>query len=141
MEPIKMQEERRSKARFTIKRDVRYRMADRGVVASAGCGQTIDIGSGGVAFMTDRPLTQGLLVELSISWPVLLEESCPMRFVVYGRILRCAGRRAVCSIDKYEFRTQARGFQTVVPTRTDAVLQRWADEMHRGSMKIHVAGA
>ena len=116
-------------------------MAEDGVVVAAGSGQTINMGSGGVAFVTEQPLTPGGFVELSISWPVLLDETCPMRFIVFGRVLRCTGRKAVCTIDKYEFRTQSRTFQASPTTRGDGMLQRWADGMRKESLKTNVAGA
>ena len=96
--------------------------------------------SGGVAFTTEQALTPGAFVELSISWPVLLDETCPMRLIVFGRILRCTGRKAVCTVDKYEFRTQSRTLQTA-PARTDTMLQRWADGMRKENLKASMAGA
>jgi len=104
-------------------------MADHGVVVATGSGKTLNIGSGGIAFTAERQLTPGCLVELSVSWPALLANSCPMRFIIFGRVLRCIGFKAVCTIDKYEFRTQARTIQTVVPS--DGKLQRWADGVRR----------
>jgi hypothetical protein len=47
----------------------------------------------------------------------------------------------VCTINKYEFRTQSRTFQPAAPIRADAMLQRWADGMRRENLKIDVAGA
>ena len=91
MQFMKRDNDRRSKFRFAIERDVRYKLAEDGVVAASGAGRTIDMGSGGVAFVTEQPLTHGACVELSISWPVLLDESCPMRLIVYGRVLRSTG--------------------------------------------------
>ena len=99
------------------------------------------MGSGGIAFITGQPLAPGTFVELSISWPALLEETCPMRFVVFGRILRCAGRKAVCTIEKYEFRTQARTFQPLATTRADRMLERWADGIRKENLKTNVARA
>lgn len=132
--------ERRTKFRFAIQRDLRYKMAEDGVVVAAGAGQTINMGSGGVAFVTEQPLTPGAYVEISISWPVLLDESLPMRLIVFGRILRCGGRKAVASIDKYEFRTQSRTFQSSA-TRADGMLQRWADGMRKEVLRTTMAGA
>ena len=130
--------DRRRKQRFSMQRDVRYKTAEDGVVVSAGNGQTLNIGSGGVAFVADGPMQAGVYVELSISWPVLLDESCPMRLVVFGRVIRASGKKAVCSVDKYEFRTQSRTLQTM-PIPRDTMLQRWADG-RRGPMKSY-AGA
>lgn len=141
MNSIKRKNERRSKFRFTIARDVRYKMAEDGVVVAAGSGQTINMGSGGVAFVTEQPLTPGGFVELSISWPVLLHQTCPMRFIVFGRVLRSTACQAVCSIDKHEFRTQSRSFQVSPTIRTDGMLQRWADGMRKESFKSNAASA
>jgi PilZ domain len=141
MEFMKRENERRYKFRFAIERDVRYKMAEDGDVVAAGSGQTINMSSGGVAFATEQPVTPGAYVELSISWPVLLDASCPMRLIVFGRVLRSAGRKAVCSIDKYEFRTQSRIFLASSTPRTDSKLQRWVDGMRKETLKTHMAGA
>jgi hypothetical protein len=141
MESMKKAEnDRRDKFRFSIERDLRYKVAQDGVVVAQGFGQTINMGSGGVAFAAGEPLTPGGFVELSISWPVLLDETCPMRFIVFGRIIRSAGTDAVCTIDKYEFRTQARTLQAAATVRTDAMLQRWADGARREAVKVSAAG-
>lgn len=139
MQATNRENDRRAKYRFAIEREVRYKLAEDGVVVAAGSGQTINIGSGGVAFTSEQALTPGGFVELSISWPVLLDETCPMRLIVFGRLLRCTGPRAVCTIDKYEFRTQARTFQASAAPRSDAMLQRWADGIRKESMKTSAA--
>jgi hypothetical protein len=141
MDLMKRENERRGKFRFAMERDVRYKLAEDGVVVVAGSGQTIDMCSGGVAFVTEQPLPPGGFVELSISWPVLLDETCPMRFVVFGRILRSSSRKTVCTIDKYEFRTQARTFQASAATRGDGVLQRWVDGIRKENLRTGAAGA
>jgi hypothetical protein len=132
--------ERRSKFRFAIERDLRYKIADDGVVVASGSGQTINIGSGGIAFRTDQPLAPKQCVELSISWPVLLDQTCPMRLAVFGRVLRCNGRKSVCSIDRYEFRTQARTLQRPEPPRPDTLIQRWAVELRKETLRTTVVG-
>jgi PilZ domain len=137
---IKRENERRNKFRFAMERDVRYKMADEGVVLAAGTGRTLDIGSGGVSFATEQPLEPGGYVELSISWPLLLNETCPIRLVVFGRILRCTRCVAVCKIDKYEFRTQARTVQLPSTTRVDSMFQRWVIDMRKGSLRTSTAG-
>jgi hypothetical protein len=141
MEFKRPRNERRSKFRFTIERDLRYKIADDGVVVASGSGQTINIGSGGIAFRTDQPLAPNQYVELSISWPVLLDQTCPMRLIVFGRVLRCNGRKSVCSIDRYEFRTQSRTLQASETTRPDSMLQRWAVGMRKETLRTTVAGA
>ena len=88
MDFTKRENNRRNKYRFEIERDVRYKMAEQGVVAVSGTGRTLNIGSGGVAFSAEQALGPGGFIELSISWPVLLDETCPMRLIVFGQIGR-----------------------------------------------------
>jgi hypothetical protein len=141
MQGINRENERRAKYRFGIEREIRYKLAEDGVVVAAGSGQTVNICSGGVAFTSEQALTQGSFIELSISWPVLLDSTCPMRMIVFGRLLRCKGQQAVCSIDKYEFRTQARTFTATAATRSDGMLQRWADGIRKENTKTSMARA
>src|ERR1035441_7598995 len=84
----KRESERRSKTRFPIHRDLRYKLLGDDTVMGSGMGETIDMASGGVAFQIEHSLKVGEFVELSISWPVLLDNSCAMRLIVFGRIVR-----------------------------------------------------
>jgi hypothetical protein len=122
--------ERRGKFRFPMRREARYKLLRDGVTAEAGISETVDMGSGGIRFVTERELPVGAFIELSISWPVLLDHNCPMRLNVFGRVVRNEPGKCACTVDKYEFRTQSRGYQ--VPTvRQDSMLQRWADTVVR----------
>jgi hypothetical protein len=126
--------DRRTKSRFPMQRDVRYKVLKDGTTLEAGSGQTIDMGSGGVLFQVERDLSEGAFIQLSVSWPVLLDDSCPMRLVIFGRVLRSVGRKCACSIDKYEFRTQARVIQPPA-ARVDTSLARWADAVRKEQVK------
>jgi hypothetical protein len=141
MELTRKAKERRSKHRFDMQREMRYKITGDGMPSAAGTGQTINMCSGGVAFAAEHKIQAGSFVELSINWPVLLDDRCPMRLIVFGRVLRVSGQKAVCSIDKYEFRTAARTFQIAPTVRTDAMLQRWANGMRKGALKENMAGA
>ena len=132
-------EDRRAKSRFPIHRELRYKVVDEGAVVASGAGETCNISSEGVAFAPDGELHPGAFIELSISWPVLLDNRCAMRLIVFGRVLRTTGQTAACSIDKYEFRTQARTYQ--MPVRNDSMLQRWADSWVRETVKMRAATA
>jgi hypothetical protein len=131
--------ERRTKHRFPIHREFRYKLLEEKTMVAAGGGETLDIGSGGVGLFVDQQLPMGAFIELSISWPVLLGETCPMRLIAFGRVVRSNGRMAACTIDKYEFRTQARKLQIATPIRTDSMLQRWADGFRKESLKTRAA--
>ena len=139
---IARQSERRTKARFPLHRPMRYKLLQNsGSKVQAGDGQTLDISSAGIAFTIDREVSPDTYVELSISWPVLLDDSCPMRLIVFGRLLRTDGCTAISSIDKYEFRTAPRKFQAVAAPRSDGMLQRWADSVRKGMLKDEMARA
>ena len=126
--------ERRSKARFAIHRELKYKLLNRTAMTESGNGQTVNIASGGVCFFTPHTLESGCYIELSISWPVLLDNTLPMRLIIFGRVLRSEQGRTACTIDKYEFRTQPRVFQTNAPTRSDSMLQRWAESLQKDAM-------
>ena len=128
-------QERRKKARFPINREMRYKVLEDQTIVEFGLGTTLDMGSGGVAFATARQLPVGSFIELSNSWPVLLEDSCAMRFIVFGRVLRSLGGQTAVTIDKYEFRTQGRLLRPTAPVRNDSMLQRWADTVRKEGLK------
>jgi hypothetical protein len=117
--------DRRAKHRFAIERELRFKVLDSERIRTTGTGNTIDISSGGVAFETVTKLVPGTLVELSISWPVLLDETCLMRLVVLGRVVRTLRQIVACTVDKYEFRTQARAPQNPARTPIDSTIRRW----------------
>ena len=131
--------DRRTNSRFQIRRELRYKVLGKGKgkALQSGAGSTVDIGSGGVAFHADQPLAPGTSIELSISWPALLDEVCPMRLSVVGLILRVDGLQAVCTVDRHEFRTQGM-LRTPALVKNDAVLQR---RMVGGRPRSSAAGA
>ena len=133
--------ERRAKARFPIHRELRYKVLEDNRIVAAGLGKTIDISSSGLAVGIDQTFTPGAFIELSISWPVLLDETCPMRLIIFGRVIRSTAQKTVCTVDKHEFRTQARTVQAIAPVRSDSMLQRWADGYRREVLKTREATA
>jgi hypothetical protein len=139
MQPTSKANERRAKYRFDLQRELRYKVTSTGTPPIAGVGQTINMCSGGIAFTGEHTIEPGAFVELSVSWPALLDDSCPMRLIVFGRVLRTSGLVAVCSIEKYEFRTAARTFQPRDSVRSDSMLQRWAEGMRKGVYKESLA--
>jgi hypothetical protein len=127
--------DRRKKARFPLNRELRYKVLEGDTIVEFGVGTTLDMASGGMAFVTQHQIRVGSFIELSISWPVLLEDSCPMRLIVFGRVVRSAGRQTACTVDKYEYRTQSRVVRQISPVRNDSMLQRWADNIRKESLK------
>jgi hypothetical protein len=91
---------------------VKYKMLYGQRIAETGSGKTINISSGGVWFTTENVLTPGMPIELSVSWPVLLNDSCPMKIMIYGCVIRSGEKGTAVAIERYEFRTQGtRTFQ------------------------------
>ena len=103
--------ERRSKRRFVIEQEVRYKMLYGQRIAETGTGKTMNISSSGVWFTTENMLTTGMPVEISMNWPVLLNETCPMKLMIYGCVVRSNEKGAAVAIERYEFRTQGKSFQ------------------------------
>ena len=129
---LKASEERRSKWRFGVRRELRFKLVDDDRIVAMGTGRTVDISSAGVAFYTPQVLPSSGFVELSISWPALLDDSRPMLLVVFGRLVRGGVDLSACTMEKYEFRVQPSGWQTKpVLVRSDRMLQRWADSAQK----------
>lgn len=98
--------ERRGKRRFRIERDARYKLLYGQHIAETGLAKTVDISSSGVWFTTDTALPMGVPIELTISWPALLNDYCPMKLMIFGCVVRSTDSGAAINIERYEFRTQ-----------------------------------
>lgn len=116
--------DRRHDRRYGLQLDVKWKLIRRRRVLDSGTGYTVDLSSGGILFDAGRHLPEGLNVELSVTWPVLLHNVAPMQLVVYGRIKRCNGRLIAMQTAQHEFRTSGGSTDPrgVAPTRAPAVL-------------------
>jgi hypothetical protein len=99
--------DRRHSDRFTIEREVRYRVLNKRGGEEAGEGKTVNISSSGVLFTTEQMLLPGRRLEVSISWPAQLNNKCALKLVARGRVIRFEEGRAAIEIQQYEFRTQS----------------------------------
>jgi len=97
--------DRRRDKRYELELELRWKLIRRRRVLESGEGRTVDLSSGGILFDSGRPLPAGLNVELSLSWPVMLHNVAPLQLVVYGKIVRSAGRRTAIRMVQHEFRT------------------------------------
>jgi hypothetical protein len=102
--------DRRQDRRYHLRMELAWKLIRRRRVLDTGIGQTIDISSGGILFDAGRPLPEGLDVELSISWPVLLNDVVAMQLAANGRIVRGNGGQVAIQTVQHEFRTA--GIQT-----------------------------
>jgi hypothetical protein len=94
--------------------DLRFSYSDRGVTYF-GAGVTVDLSGGGVRFQTDTPPPAGKEAELQIAWPFMLQGSCTLELVVWGRILGTHGGATVLRMGRYEFRTRGERSFSVSP--------------------------
>src|SRR5262249_20889575 len=117
-----------------------YKLMDHDQIIAAGVGCTTNVSSSGVAFVGQHALAPGQFIELSISWPVLLDDSCPMRLTIFGRVVRSDGFCSACTIDRYEFRTQGRTMrESPTPIRNDGALRRWAEQVRTKTMEARAS--
>jgi c-di-GMP-binding flagellar brake protein YcgR len=100
------QVERRGSSRMNIERDIQYRVLNRGEVDTEARGKTVNISSSGVLFTTKHVLIPGRRVEVSIDWPAQLNNSCALKLVARGRVVRLADDQAALQILQHEFRTR-----------------------------------
>jgi hypothetical protein len=98
--------DRRGTSRFPVREDLRYRVVQSRTAKVSGVGSTLNMGSGGILFTTEDKLPLGLMVELSVNWPAMLDGICPLQFVATGRVVRSEAQRAAVRIEKYEFKTR-----------------------------------
>jgi hypothetical protein len=103
----KAQADRRHSDRFPIAREMRYRILSKRSVTEPGAGSTVNMSSSGVLFAVDGVMLPGSRVELSINWPVKLNDKCALRLVARGRVVRSERGVAAMEILEHEFRTQA----------------------------------
>jgi hypothetical protein len=116
--------DRRTKQRFHIEQEVRYKMLYGQRIAETGTGRTTNMSSGGIWFTTETQLALGMPVEISMAWPVLLNDFCPMKLMIYGCVVRSNERGAAVAIERTEFRTTGRSMQpeaVLTPTQDSRV--------------------
>ncbi len=98
--------DRRQDRRYEINLDVkwklisapprsRHRHRGKPLICRAAC----------ILFDAGRHLPEGLNVELSITWPVLLHNVAPMQLLASGKIVRSTGRKVAIQTVQHEFRT------------------------------------
>ncbi len=118
--------DRRQDRRYTIQLDCRWKLIRRRRVLDNGTGHTIDLSSGGMLFNAGRHLPEGLNVELSVAWPVLLHNVAPLQLIISGRIVRARGGMVAIRTIQHEFRTAGGAAEqrapVATPSRTPPIL-------------------
>jgi hypothetical protein len=107
--------ERRKDHRYHLQLELKWKLIRRRRLLDTGTGRTINVSSGGVRFDAGRHLPEGLNVELSIAWPVLLRNVAQMQLVATGKIVRCEGREVAIQTTQHEFRTAGMASEHTTP--------------------------
>jgi hypothetical protein len=111
--------DRRSRIRYPLKLRVQYQTL-RKIYGAVGIGETVDFSSRGfmVATLPDAVPAEGARVRAVVEWPVLLNGTAPLQFVVSGRVVRSEITRFAVSFDRHEFRTMKRKPTAVLNDQT-----------------------
>jgi hypothetical protein len=80
--------ERESSTRFPIRCKLEFKMSNGRSVIFAGLGDTLNMSSSGVLFESERGCPVGGHTELSISWPLQLNQNCSLKLIAQGRLVR-----------------------------------------------------
>jgi hypothetical protein len=97
--------ERRRHSRYELELELKYTVL-KGPAPQDGVGKTRNVSVGGACFLADQGLPAGLLVDLSIDWPVLLDGICHLQLRMLGLILRSAEGEIAIRAMHHEFRTR-----------------------------------
>jgi hypothetical protein len=101
------QPERRAYTRFSIERNIRFRVVGRGPVGLTGSGRTVNMSSGGMLIATDHFLSPGWRIEVEVSGPFQVDDRAFLKLVIMGRIVRSesgAVTLAALKISSHEFK-------------------------------------
>jgi hypothetical protein len=113
---------RRRHQRWEFQRELRfsYRQGDQ---MFYGSGRTRDLSEDGVRFENDHQVPDGFVLEVRISWPVMLQNVCALELVIRGPVVRTDRNGSVVHIDYCEFLTHGnRSFETSLDVPACSVL-------------------
>ena len=100
-------QERRSKVRFPVRLNVRYRTVLE--PQFFGTGQTLNMSSGGLLIASQQPLVRaGVRLQITIEWPLLLQGITPLQLRAACQVVRCQGELFAVRLERYQFRTRKR---------------------------------
>jgi PilZ domain len=102
--------ERRTKIRYPVTLNVRYRTIGRSNRIS-GMGRTLNMSSGGLLVAADQRTEVGARLELNVEWPSMLDGQIPLQLVAVGKVVRCLESGFAISFTQYQFRTLSRKLQ------------------------------
>jgi hypothetical protein len=67
---------------------------------------TLNISSKGLLFSSAEQFERGCILEVTLDWPVRLNQQIPLKLVVQGHVIRSTDGCTALRITHYEFRTR-----------------------------------
>lgn len=110
---------RRTKARFPIELDVRYRSLGKRRRVE-GSGRTLNMSSIGLLVAATHDVLPGERLKVSIDWPWLLDQVTRLQLIATGPVVRADASAFALRFDQYQFRTSGRRAPS-----DPAVMERW----------------
>jgi hypothetical protein len=103
--PVKDINDRRTGRRFPLRLAVKYRSIGSSSLSDWADGESVNISSTGVLFTSREAVPPGQIIEAFVAWPVFLDKRVPLKLVLSGAIVRCAGDHTAMHFQRYEFKT------------------------------------
>jgi PilZ domain len=94
--------DRRADRRYPVDLELRYRVERQPYEIAGKCR---DLSSGGIFFSTAEKLKEGSKVEITLDWPFLLQNTCPLKLHLAGHVVRSGPDGTAIKTSVYEFRT------------------------------------
>jgi hypothetical protein len=90
--------------RYPLHLPLRFRAYRGPTLVKSGEGETLSIGVRDVLFSTPEAPQGGLVAQLSIDWPVLLDGRTPLQLCIFGEIVSCRGEQVLIRIIDHELK-------------------------------------
>jgi hypothetical protein len=91
---------------FPITLDLHYQVLSGGRPVEAGSGRTTRFGSRRIVFTAEPALQVAARLQVSVAWPVLLDDRVKLQLIIEGRVIGVDGDRVTLGVVKYHFRTR-----------------------------------
>lgn len=105
--------ERRANIRYPCRLCVSWRTLDPPLRRGESTIGTLNISSKGLLFSTTEKFERGSILEVTLDWPVRLNQQVPLKLVITGHVLRSSDGSTAVRINHYEFRTRGQGISAV----------------------------
>jgi PilZ domain len=98
--------ERRSKVRYPVNLNVRYRTLSDGPTL-VGVGRTLNVSSRGFLIASAQEIVRdGSRLQVSLEWPWLLHGTTPLQLIAVCRVTRRRPAEFAVKMDSYQFCTR-----------------------------------